>query len=1093
MKQYIKYFLLIFILLLCKNVKAYTIAELVNYSYCSNGQYSLAHALSDGSLTGSACYNTYAQAKTVMDAASDDDLVIIYNYAGATKVIDAKYAIAKLDKGNVTTNIYPTSSLASAYTYMNNSSSYGGVDGAFSGFDNNYKSARVTISGYTGYVNESSHKLVPLSWAKSTNIYYVTAEYIKHCYTTNIENTLSSSPMCNTLGLKPDMLAIGTYYSYDGKYFYTNLKTMLTDYKNNTRNNAYNASSPYYNYYMWLPLHSKSNYSATDLNNYIRSTLGYIGKSYGSYNRSGYSMFYGEGSSFYESQEYYGINMLTTLGVARNESASGRSSYAINRNNLFGHNAVDSNPSLATYYLNIRTSIYEHAQYWMTYGYLEPTDWRFYGSILGNKANGINVQYASDPYWGEKAASYYYWADKALGMQDYNYYQIAVTNTSAAIYPKVAPNPSSANIYSGYYYDLADAAVLVIGEEMGTDGKLWYKIMSDMNQNVSKSYISNQSMTSKYDWSYNYAYVPAQYFTKVNTKSSYVSPLNVYNYNYPSLTYTVYQANNELSPKLGNIKNTTTVYYSSLLDSSKGVTIPANAKVIVHEATLNASGETISYLVTYEYSTTQKEWVSASDVEIINNAVIGKTTLSDLSTTQNVRSTASTSGTIVGSLPSASYVGVIEDKVVSGVTWAKIYYNNGTTGWIVTNYDGCTLAYNSAALTINYPVISATDQMYLLGSTIDYKKDATATDIEDGNLTSNIEVISNNVNVNVVGTYQVTYRIIDSDSNTTTKTINIVITDYIDKSALSYFQSLVYQTDDTYEVSGFIAIAGMNNNTDAVKQTLILKNVATNVDYRFNLTNWSTGYPFEFSNVDDDKPYDYSKGWFKTSIDLSSTTLPEGDYVAYIEVINGVYKTTKIFNNLGYREMTRRKTLASGRGVYIEMDYYQREAPLVISLRDAGLISDTAPISYDTMFNFFTNLNFIDNKLSIKGTSHNVGIDYGITKEVSRQIIFENTTDYTRYTYDVGAITTGDYVVELRAPDGFDKTQTWYEASLDIKDLPKGTYAIYVKTGVGSFFDYGELVDLSYRTFNQTATINSKDYSLIRVDTKRFRMELVIE
>ena len=44
---------------------------------------------------------------------------------------------------------------------------------------------------------------------------------------------------------------------------------------------------------------------------------------------------------------------------------------------------------------------------------------RYYGGYLGDKASGMNVKYASDPYWGEKAAANYYSFDKKYGLQDY--------------------------------------------------------------------------------------------------------------------------------------------------------------------------------------------------------------------------------------------------------------------------------------------------------------------------------------------------------------------------------------------------------------------------------------------------------------------------------------------------------------------------------------------------------------------------------------------------------------------------------------------------------------------------------------------------
>lgn len=81
---------------------------------------------------------------------------------------------------------------------------------------------------------------------------------------------------------------------------------------------------------------------------------------------------------------------------------------------------------------------------------------------------------------------------------------------------------------------------------------------------------------------------------------------------------------------------------------------------------------------------------------------------------------------------------------------------------------------------INPPVITASnktfyDQQY----TSDYwlntlrSKDVSAQDNEDGNLTSSLQVIYDNVNVNVPGTYKVTYSSTDSNRTTTTKDIQV--------------------------------------------------------------------------------------------------------------------------------------------------------------------------------------------------------------------------------------------------------------------------------------------------------------------------------
>ncbi len=44
--------------------------------------------------------------------------------------------------------------------------------------------------------------------------------------------------------------------------------------------------------------------------------------------------------------------------------------------------------------------------------------WRYHGSWFGDKNSVINVMYASDPYWGEKAGALYYRLDQGTDQSD---------------------------------------------------------------------------------------------------------------------------------------------------------------------------------------------------------------------------------------------------------------------------------------------------------------------------------------------------------------------------------------------------------------------------------------------------------------------------------------------------------------------------------------------------------------------------------------------------------------------------------------------------------------------------------------------------
>ncbi|WP_415821517.1 immunoglobulin-like domain-containing protein, partial [Listeria booriae] len=62
------------------------------------------------------------------------------------------------------------------------------------------------------------------------------------------------------------------------------------------------------------------------------------------------------------------------------------------------------------------------------------------------------------------------------------------------------------------------------------------------------------------------------------------------------------------------------------------------------------------------------------------------------------------------------------------------------------------------------------------GGSFDPMTGVSASDTEDGDVTGNITVTANDVNVNQEGTYHVTYSVTDSDDNTTTKTITVTVT-----------------------------------------------------------------------------------------------------------------------------------------------------------------------------------------------------------------------------------------------------------------------------------------------------------------------------
>ncbi|MCC3866126.1 DUF5011 domain-containing protein, partial [Terrisporobacter petrolearius] len=73
------------------------------------------------------------------------------------------------------------------------------------------------------------------------------------------------------------------------------------------------------------------------------------------------------------------------------------------------------------------------------------------------------------------------------------------------------------------------------------------------------------------------------------------------------------------------------------------------------------------------------------------------------------------------------------------------------------------------------PIISASDVTIKIGDKFDPQKDVTASDKEDGDITSKVSVKENTVDPSKIGIYKVVYEVADSDGNAITKEIKVTV------------------------------------------------------------------------------------------------------------------------------------------------------------------------------------------------------------------------------------------------------------------------------------------------------------------------------
>ncbi|MTL07309.1 hypothetical protein GMA28_13920, partial [Turicibacter sanguinis] len=280
-------------------------------------------------------------------------------------------------------------------------------------------------------INERGITTFSTSTVQSPSYYANENGTLVHYLTSNVTKANSYSKVI--VGKAPSWMSSNVkYYSYDGIYFYTNWRNIKVN-----GQGAVNQSNPFYNYYQYLPVRSKSNYSANIFDNYTNSNGGAGGK------------LVNTGQYFYAVQDNYGINGALQYAMGIHESGWGKSSLSIDKNNLFGMNATDNNPyGNGTSFPSVEAGINYHADRYLSWGYTDPVDdWRYMGSHVGNKGSGMNVRYASDPFWGEKIAGWYYRFDSVSGLKDYDYYTIGIKQSNAVVDVKSQANSSSSTLY----------------------------------------------------------------------------------------------------------------------------------------------------------------------------------------------------------------------------------------------------------------------------------------------------------------------------------------------------------------------------------------------------------------------------------------------------------------------------------------------------------------------------------------------------------------------------------------------------------------------------------------------------------------------
>ena len=169
---------------------------------------------------------------------------------------------------------------------------------------------------------------------------------------------------------------------------------------------------------------------------------------------------------------------------------------------------------------------------------------------------------------------------------------------------------------------------------------------------------------------------------------------------------------------------------------------------------------------------------------------------------------------------------------VAGVKELVIEVYDGGNG---NTCDHCIIVNPKLTTNNGKPRITAQEKFLKLGDTLDPRKDVKAHDQEDGDLTSQIQIISNNFVENKVGRYEVVYEVTDSNNNVTRTTGYVTVSeDYKTKrSRYGKFSNL-----QAYNDAFKLPVVSIKNNAGHYGSSKIQNALDGNIN-----THWETNTP----------------------------------------------------------------------------------------------------------------------------------------------------------------------------------------------------------------------------------------------------------
>lgn len=408
-------------------------------------------------------YLTYEQAEQADKASTSTTLIL-----KGDKIIKMPNGIVSAaDTAANTVTIYADKEFKKSLTYV--------VEGSeFKYFGSNADYTIVQIADTKGYIKTSEASLTPFGLIKGQNAYYVAGGYLTHKTYNHITQKYSGDYV---VGEAPSFMKEGvSYYSQDGVNFYSD--GLLTK-----------KVGTYYPYFQFASIRQHSNYTAEELDAIIMTLL----EERQSTGLARYvtattdSRLIGMGTLLKEVEQTHNVNALFVLATAMHEGDFGLSTNALTKNNIFGIKVFDSNTTLGSTYETRDDSVMAFVNMYTNLNYVPQSGGYAKGAVPGNKTTGMNVHYASDPYWGSKIAGHMFRMDNRMGKKDFGQNDLfMVVNNGDSVNTRAEATTDSEKMFTYSAKVIGETGkfgypVVVAEQTMAADGYTWYKVLSDDN------------------------------------------------------------------------------------------------------------------------------------------------------------------------------------------------------------------------------------------------------------------------------------------------------------------------------------------------------------------------------------------------------------------------------------------------------------------------------------------------------------------------------------------------------------------------------------------------------------------------------------